>query len=262
MNEKGYTVNNNLSLIHLLKLALRYIYVLIIAGLICAVIAFSYCQFIAVPKYSATGSVLVTNGAIIADSNSKSEETASKSVSNTDISASLQLANTIIDILKTNDIYKELADDTGGKYTYEELLGNASVKRRNTDTLFIDITFTASTPEEAKSLVNNFLELAPDYILKYIPNSNSAVTTTAEKAQKTYPRTVSTTAIATVVGAVLCFAVVYIISLFSTTIKNEDDIKNNYDIMLIGNIPDFSNAKSKNYYKYGYSKKGGYTSGK
>ena len=110
-------MNNNLSLIHLLKLALRYIYVLIVAGLICAVIAFSYCQFIAVPKYSATGSVLVTNGAIIADSNN-SENTASKSVSNTDISASLQLANTIIDILKTNDIYKELAVNTGGKYTY------------------------------------------------------------------------------------------------------------------------------------------------
>ena len=254
-------MNNNLSLIHLLKLALRYIYVLIVAGLICAVIAFSYCQFIAVPKYSATGSVLVTNGAIIADSNN-SEVTASKSVSGTDISASLQLANTIIDILKTNDIYKELAVNTGGKYTYEQLLGNASVKRRNTDTLFIDITFTASSPEEAKSLVNNFLDLAPEYILKYIPNSNSAVTTTAEKAHKTYPRTVSTTAVATIIGAILSFAVVYIVSLFSTTIKNEDDIKNNYDIMLIGNIPDFSNAKSKNYYKYGYSKKGGYTGGK
>ena len=165
-------------------------------------------------------------------------------------------------ILKTNDIYKELAVNTGGKYTYEQLLGNASVKRRNTDTLFIDITFTASSPEEAKNLVNNFLELVPEYILKYIPNSNSAVTTTAEKAHKTYPRTVSTTAVATIVGAILSFAVVYIVSLFSTTIKNEDDIKNNYDIMLIGNIPDFSNAKSKNYYKYGYSKKGGYTGGK
>lgn len=254
-------MNNNLSLIHLLKLALRYIYVLVIAGLICAVIAFSYCQFIAVPKYSATGSVLVTNGAIIADSGNNNESVTSK-VSGADISASLQLTNTIIDILKTNDIYKELAESTGGKYTYGELSANTVVKRRNTDTLFIDITFTASSPEEAKSIVNNYLELVPDYILKYIPNSNSAVTTTAEKAQKTYPRTVSTTAIATVIGAVLCFAVVYVISLFSTTIKNEDDIKNNYDVMLIGNIPDFSNAKSKSYYKYGYSKKGGYSDGK
>ena len=38
--------------------------------------------------------------------------------------------------------------------------------------------------------------------------------------------------------------------------KAEDDITNNYKIMLIGNIPDFSNAKSKGYYKYGYNKYG------
>ena len=114
----------------------------------------------AVPKYSATGSVLVTNGAIITDNNTVSSN--SKTVSNTDIAASLQLANTITDILKTNDIYKELADNTGNKYLYTELKNNVVIKRRTTDTLFIDISFTASTPEEAKTLTNKFLELAPD----------------------------------------------------------------------------------------------------
>lgn len=254
-------MNNNFSLVYLLKLALRYVYVLVVAALICGIIAFSYCQFFAVPRYSATGSVLVTNGAIIANSNS-SEATDSKSVSNADISASLQLTNTITDILKTNDIYKELASRLENKYTYEELVGKVSVNRRNTDTLFIDITFTASSPEEAKSLVNNFLELVPDYILKYIPNSNSAVTTTAEKANKTYPQTIVATGFAAIVGAVLSFGIIYAISLFSTTIKTEDDIKNNYDVMLIGNIPDFNTAKGKSYYKYGYSKKDGYKGGK
>ena len=153
---------NNISLFSLVRLALKYVYVLIVSALICAVIAFSYCQFVAVPKYSATGSVLVTNGAIITDNNTVSSN--SKTVSNTDIAASLQLANTITDILKTNDIYKELADNTGNKYLYTELKNNVVIKRRTTDTLFIDISFTASTPEEAKPLTNKFLELAPDYI--------------------------------------------------------------------------------------------------
>ena len=166
---------NNISLFSLVRLALKYVYVLIVSALICAVIAFSYCQFVAVPKYSATGSVLVTNGAIITDNNTVSSN--SKTVSNTDIAASLQLANTITDILKTNDIYKELADNTGNKYLYTELKNNVVIKRRTTDTLFIDISFTASTPEEAKTLTNKFLELAPDYILKFIPNSTAAITT-------------------------------------------------------------------------------------
>ena len=247
---------NNISLISLVKIAIRHFYILVISALVCGIAAFSFCQFVAVPVYSATGSVLVTNGAIIKDN--IDNNTGSSKVSNTDISASLQLANTITDILKTNDIYKELADNTGNKYTYSELKSKISVKRRSTDTLFIDIAFTGSTPEEAKSLTNKFLELAPDYILKFIPNSTAAVTTNAESALRIYPRTSVVSLAAAFIGAVISFAIVYLISLANTTIKTESDITDNYKIMLIGNIPDFSNAKSKGYYKYGkygYSRK-------
>lgn len=245
---------NNISLLTLAKIALKYIYVLIASALICGIIAFSYCQFVAVPKYSATGSVIATNGAITTDG--ANTATGSK-VSSTDISASLLLANTITDILQTNDIYKELADSTGNKYQYSQLKSNISIKRRSEDTLFIDIAFTASTPEEAKTLTNKFLELVPDYVLKFIPNSTAAVTTNAENAVRTYPRTSLTTIGAALLGGIISFAIVFIISFTNTTIKNENDIKDNYKLMIIGNVPDFSGAASKGYGKYGYSRKGG-----
>ena len=73
-----------------------------------------------------------------------------------------------------------------------------------------------------------------------------------------YPRTSVVSLAAAFIGAVISFAIVYLISLANTTIKTESDITDNYKIMLIGNIPDFSNAKSKGYYKYGkygYSRK-------
>lgn len=245
---------NNISLVTLAKIALKYIYVLIVSALICGIAAFSYCQFVAEPKYSATGSVIATNGAITTDG--ANTATGSK-VSSTDISASLLLANTITDILQTNDIYKELADSTGNKYQYSQLKNNISINRRSEDTLFIDITFTASTPEEAKTLTNKFLELVPDYVLKFIPNSTATVTTNAENAARTYPRTSLTTFSSALLGGIISFAVVFIISLTSTTIKNENDIKDNYKLMIIGSVPDFSSANSKGYSKYGYSRKGG-----
>lgn len=254
---------NNISLVGLLKLALRYIYVLIAVSLIAAVLAFSYCHFLAVPRYSSTGSIVVTNGAIINDSAAQTSSTTSaKKVSSSDIAASLQLSNTIIDILNTNDIYKQLADDLGGKYTYTDLMNRATVKRRSEDTLFIDASFTAATPEEAQTLVNGFLKLVPDYILKFIPNSTAAVTTTADMAYKVYPQTSKTTFIAAVAGALLSFAVIYLISLFNTTINNEEDVKNNYDLLVLGNIPDFSSARSDKKNKYFYTKGGGSANGK
>lgn len=247
---------NNISLISLLKLALKHIYALILAGVVFAAIAFSYCKFVAVPKYSATGSILVTNGSIINDTQSSAtSSTSSRNISYTDINASLQLADTINDILNTNDIYKELSNEDGNRYTYSNLKSRSSVKRRSTDSLFIDVTFVASTPEEALRLANKFLNLTPDYVKDYIPSANTAIATQPDRAGKTYPRTSLYTMTAGLCGVILAYAVVYIISLTNNLIKDEDDIVNHYDIPVLGNVPDFANAKSKEYSTY---KKGGY----
>lgn len=251
---------NNISLISLLKLALKHIYALILAGVVFAAVAFSYCKFVAVPKYSATGSILVTNGSIINDTQSSAtSSTSSRNISYTDINASLQLADTINDILNTNDIYKELSNEDSNRYTYSNLKSRSSVKRRSTDSLFIDVTFVASTPEEALRLTNKFLNLTPDYVKNYIPSANTAIATQPDRAGKTYPRTLLYTLAAGLCGVILAYAVVYIVSLTNNSIKDEDDIVNNYDITVLGNVPDFTNAKSKEYSAY---KKGGYGNAK
>ena len=110
---------------------------------------------VAVRNISATGSVLVTNGAIITDNNTVSSN--SKTVSNTGKYCRIpSIGKHNNRHFKTNDIYKELADNTGNKYLYR-LKNNVVIKRRTTDTLFIDISFTASAaPEEAKALTNKF----------------------------------------------------------------------------------------------------------
>ncbi len=248
---------NNLSLLSLFKLALKHIKLLIAVAVISAILAYAFCELVAVPRYSATGSLLVTNGAIISSSdtlNNYENNTDSKNnVSGTDISASLQLSNTIIDILKTKDIYKDLAQNLDNEFAYQDLIARSNIQRRDTATLFIDITFTASSVEEAQKLVNKYLEITPDYILKFIPSATAAVTSTAETATKTYPQTLFTTLIAAMCGAIVCYVIIYLLSLFNTTIKNEDDLTNYYDYVIIGNIPDFSSANSKGYYKYNYN---------
>ena len=37
---------------------------------------------------------------------------------------------------------------------------------------------------------------------------------------------------------------------FNTTINNEEDVNNNYDLVVLGNIPDFSSARSDKKSKY------------
>lgn len=244
---------NDISLMYLLQLAWRRIWALAIALIFFATCAFCFCKFLATPAYTATASVLVTNGGTITN---ESAATSSESVNGTDITASLNLANTIVDILKTSDIYKQLADKMTTDYTYQDLLGKATVTRRNEDTLFVDIRFRAATGKEAILLANTFVSIAPDYITKYIPYSNAMTASTADKAEKVYPRTAFTTAVAGFVGAVLAFVIVLIIDSFDQAIKGEEDFTDNYDIPLLGTVPDFENTAVM-----GYNAKGGYHNG-
>ena len=129
-------------------------------------------------KYSATASIITTNGAVTI-----SGETTDK-ISGSDISASLYLSYTVVDILNTPDIYMELADELGEEYDYQSLQNSFVVARRSEDTLFVDITYSNSDPKKAIDIANKFAEFACDYIPEFIPSARVSIVSKATKAQK------------------------------------------------------------------------------
>ncbi len=242
---KGFT------LFSLVRIALKHLYILIIAAVVCGVGMFSYCRFLVSPIYSATASMIVTNGAIIDVENNNN-------VSNADIIASKNFAETACDILKTSDIYKELAAELNNKYTYSQLRSSIDIAQRNEDTLFIDISFSSTSKDEAVRLVNKFLELVPKHIVEVFPGA-LVKTFEADNAQKVSPQTITSTLYATVIGAGLAYLIILLIYSLNTVIKGEEDFKERFDVPVLGNIPDFAKAKSGKYYKnYKYYGKGGY----
>ncbi len=250
---------NDITITYLLKLAWHRIWALILAMAVFAIAAFAYCEFLATPRYTATAKVIVTNGSIITNAiQSDGTIKGSSSVSGTDIAASLNLANTVKDILTTSDIFKQLSDSIDNKYTYKELRDMATVSRGGDNTLIVNVSFIASTDKEAIRLVNSFVALAPDYITKFIPNSVAMVADTADSAAEVFPRTIITTAIAAIIGAIIAFAAIFVVDSTDHAINGEGDFVNRYDVPLLGSIPDFENTVviSNNYYK-----KGGYQSG-
>ena len=248
----------NISLFTLIEIALKHIFIIIAAALLVAVTAFCYCEFVAVPQYSATGSLIVTNGAIVSvDDFNYEDYNSSENLENTDIQASLSFANTVIEILNTNDIYKELSNELNGKYTYGQLKTSSSIQRRSTNTLSIDISFTANTRDEAVMFVNEYLNLTPEYINSIVPKTAVKITSYAENAGKIYPRTLITTVLSGIVGAAIAYAILFLIYCANTVIKSEDDFKDRFDVPVLGCIPDFATAKTEKYYKkYSYTKGG------
>lgn len=244
-----------ISLMYLLDLALRRLWALILAAVVFATAAFCYCKFLATPQYTATASVLVTNGGIMTKTDNDGNET----ISTTDISASINLVDTVMDILETSEIYKKLSDQFDNEYSYRQLKSRTSISSKADHSMFVDVSFRASSPEEATKMVNAFVELTPEYIVEFVPYSNVAVAATADSAALVFPRTTTTSALAGIVGAVLAFAIALLVDSFDQAIAGESDFTKNYDIPLIGSIPDFESigvVNSSNYYQKGVNNNG------
>lgn len=228
-----------INIMDLVMFAWRRIWILAIVTVVFAAGAFGYCKFFLTPSYSATASILVTNGAVT----TSYDDTTGK-IASSDISASLYLAYTVVDILNTPDIYKKVADQLGEGYNYQGLMGSSSVKRRSEDTLFIDITFSSTDPKEAMRIANKFVEISCEYIPEFIPSARARVASTAIKASQTYPRTTMTTGAAGVVGAAIAYTVLFIIESTNRAVKGEEDFTNNFDIPLLGTVPDFEDVET------------------
>ena len=238
------------SLVYLLQLAWRRIYVLIIAFIFFAVAAFCFCEFVATPSYTATSSILLTNGGSLVSGNDADMDY----IGNNDIVASINLMETYTDFLKEPKIYRQLAEEVNmqldGEYTVSQLRSMATVNMRNENSLFIDISFRANDPEVAMLLTNTFANLAPQYFADTFEKSTVEVTSEAEKATQTYPNTAVTTVIMGLVGAVLGFVAVLIIDSFDQAISGEKDYTSHFNIPLIGSVPYFENASAENYGNY------------
>ena len=249
----------DLSLMYFLQLAWKRLWALLLAMVMFAAGAFCYCKFLATPRYTATSSILVTNGAIVTQY--ETTENRNDSISGTDISASLNLANTVVDILETPDIYVDLSKTLDNNHSYSQLKSLIKIARRDNNTLFIDITATSTDGEEAKLLANKFAEASCDYVTKFIPYAKANTASTALSFSLVYPRTTTVTAIAGLLGIVIAFIAVFIADSLNQSIRGEDDFVSRYKIPLLGSVPDFENNEiSGKYYKRNkyYSKRKGY----
>ena len=224
---------NNITTRDLLNLFFKNIIVIILAAIICATGAYIYCENFTDEKFVSQGSIIVTNGGII------TEDIDGKPVNNTDIAASVNHMNTVKDLLTTPGLYQKISNKLDNKYTAGQLMGAATVSSSSEETLLLKISFELDTKKDAMSATQAFLEFAPDYISSFIPGTLAQESAPASNAYQTAPKTLTTTLTVGLFGAIITFAIVFLIFTLNATIKSDEDFSMHYDIPVLGNIPDF-----------------------
>lgn len=241
---------NEISLSNIVSILLKRLWIIAIVSVLCAAIALSYCKLVIKPVYKATTSILITNGGVITESGDDA-------IQSSDLSASIYLVNTCVDILKSQKIYKELATATSDKYDYRKLKQGFIIERKEEDSLFINISFRSTDPEEAILLVNAFTKLAPQSIEAILRSVKVEILEEADGANKVYPENFKTTAIFGLIGAVISAGIILIVALSDQAVKSEEEFVSFFDIPILGTVPDFDKSPT-----YAYRSKTGNVSTK
>ena len=245
----------DISIMYLFHLAWRRIWLIIIAACIFAMTTFAYCKFVVSPRYSAQSTIYVTNGNINMGDSQKDEDSAT-GLSGTDVSSSIYISYTIIDVLNRSDVYREMANspEYNGRYDYGKLQGMINVSPSSQDkSMVINISATSTDLDEAIKVSSDFAEFCETYIPEKI-DSNIKVASSYDKASNVYPRTYMSTFVAFIVGAAAAFIIAFLVDISDQSIRGEDEFINQYDIPLLGSIPDFDNVLTSTNYKGYYGK--------
>lgn len=224
------------SLLGILKKSMVYI---IIVSILCAIGAFCFCKFIATPTYQAKISFIGANSSGFGIQTSEEDDY----INTTDISASRALILTYVGLFKTSSFYDTIQKNCGLDYTATEISEMVDIVQREENSLFIDVTVTATNPKHAIKIAETIYEFGDDFLVSTLPMAYvKAIEDTNSTAVQNYPVTSTTMMAAIVLGAVLVFAAAIVISVMDKTIKGEKDFTANYDIPILGNIPNFKAA--------------------
>ena len=252
MKKKNKVEEYEIDLFRILKVMWQNAFRIVICGIICAALAFSYTVFMVTPLYQANCLIYVNNSSFSVGSSSFS-------ISSADISASQSLVDTYIVILKSRSTLNEVINESGIEKTYSQISGMISAAAVNETEIF-RVTVTSPDPEEAKLIANTIAEVLPAKVSDIIDGTSVRIVDYAVKPSvKASPSITKNTAIGLIIGLALMSLIVVLLDLFDDVIRDEDYLAQNFDIPILASIPNLGGPGSKRYGKYGYGyKKYGY----
>lgn len=250
-NKENKSTNTNeyytIDLLHIAKTLWRKAWLIVLCGLLCGAIAFSYAFFGIAPKYSSSIMLYVNNSSL-------SLGNTSFNISASDLSAAQSLVKTYIVMLENRTTLEEVIEKSDVDYNYKELKKKISATAVN-ETEVLKVTVTTEDPYESEKIANCIAEVLPQRISEIIEGSSMAVVDSAiANPQKVSPSITKYTAVGLFLGVLICVIALVILDLMDDTIHDEDYIINTYNYPILAKVPNLinSNTKGNSYYSQSY----------
>lgn len=234
----------------LLKAVMEKIRLVCVVSVAFAVLTIIGTLLFVTPKYEASAKFYVNNSSI-------SVGGTSISMSSGDLTASRNLVDSYIVILKTRETLNDVIDYAGVNLGYEELVEMISAAAVDNTEIF-QVTVTSPDPQEAEQLANAIGYILPKRINTVIEGTSAKVVESAVvPTSPSSPSYAKNTVIGFVLGMIAIVAAIVIRQILDTTIRTEEDITQACKYPVLAAIPDLtSTGKNGAYYGYGRERSG------
>ena len=217
----------------------KFIYIIIFT-IVAAIVSGLITHFCVKPRYSATTKMYVY-------SNTDRISTDS-TITSTELTASQDLVNTYIYILKSDTVLEAVIKDLDLNISPSALRSGISAQQAD-KTVAFEVTVTASGPKTAAKIANSIAKIAPKEIVRVVKAGGVEIIDYAKVPTKpSSPNLSLNITIAALAAMFISFVAFFLYELFDTTITSERDIIGEFDIPILGTVPNLENNTENSKY--------------
>ena len=151
-----------------------------------------------------------------------------------------RIANTYIELMKTNSFYNLLVEELGVDLSVTELRDMVSYKSVQ-DTEILEASVRTTDPDLSLIIASTIATVAPDAMNEIKSTATlTVIDQPLRAATQSTPHVMRNTALGLILGLFLGSMLAIIIDMFNIKIRTEEDITKNFDITIIGVVPKIS----------------------
>ena len=227
-----------IDLIELFKKIIKHLPMIILLSVIVGAASFAASKFLITPKYDSNATMIVSSSKQNTDPNNPQA-----AVELSQINANKALISTYSEIVKSKGIADRVIANLGLDMDYEVFSEKVSIEPVK-DTQIISVKVVDTIPERAQDIANETANIFKSSIgdIMNVDNVQILDGATLPEAPSS-PRIGRNTAIGIMLGFILGIAIVMIKELTDTRIKSSEDVTAEFDIPVLGLIPDRKKIK-------------------
>lgn len=220
----------------MIEVVLDRIVSVVVITIIFGLLAFALSEFLIVPKYESSITMYVNNR------RNATENSMETKTMTSDITASQMLVPTYIEMIKSNNVLQEVADEvrekTGEKFTVKKIK-NMLTAEAVSNTEIIRVSIKTEDSRLAREIANTIADVAPEKIQKFIELSDVRIIDKAKiSTSPVSPNVRNNTILGALIGFVLSISFILLRELFDVRVKSVDDLVSSFQFPVLGTIPE------------------------